>query len=79
MIREQNTFKKNKEAKGHGASFDIGEGNHIQAMKDKNSIDRTPIYLDYATFRCKYCGKKRPNKGSKIVHGFRRCQGCAKS
>ncbi len=77
MIRDQNTFPRNKQSKGYNASFDIGEGNHIQALSDKNQIDRTPIFLDYKLFRCQYCGKKKPRKGSKMVQGFKKCQDCA--
>lgn len=79
MIREQNSFKRNKNSKGYAASFDIGEGNHIQAIRDRNSIDMAPIRLDYYSFRCQYCGLKKPRKGSKMIQGFRKCQDCAQS
>jgi hypothetical protein len=61
MITGQRAYTRNKNSKGHAASFDIGEGNHFDAERRKSpSIG---VYLAYGKRFCETCQQAKPKHG----------------
>lgn len=61
--------------KGMGASFDKGEGNYLQKLRDKPSNE--DVFLRYHRRFCETCSQYKPKGKREAVKGWK-CDNCLK-